>query len=244
MTPNYNLLLASAWGGWPDYFGPSIIGSSGIVLGTNPPYSLADFFAFYPKFGGPPVTVPAHLVAGSPIILLPDGSPPINTYDPPLNLGQLILGYGITFRSVVVSLDGPLQFTISEDATYDGDVQLYFYPNPLLPVGVIMVYIALASASLVYTRWQEAWPVAMSLYIAHFCTLWLRSDGQQACMAGSAAASGLAQGITVSRTAGPVTKGSQPVPGLEAWGSWNETSYGQQFISWAKVVGSGPMLIW
>jgi hypothetical protein len=244
MIPNYNLLLATAWGGWPDMIGPSIMGASGIVLGTNPPYSLADFLSFYPKFGGPPVTVPATLVDGSPIINLPDGSPPINEYDPPLTVGQLILGHGIPFRSVVVSLDAPLQFTISENAVYDGDVQLYFYANALLPLGVIMVYIALASASLVYTRWQEAWPVAMSLYVAHFCTLWLRSDGQQACQAGSAAASGLAQGITVSRTAGPVTKGSQPTPGLEAWASWNETTYGQQFVTMAKVVGAGPLLIW
>ena len=57
-------------------------------------------------------------------------------------------------------------------------------------------------------------------------------------------AAGLARGILVSKSAGGVSAGIQPATGLESWAAWTLTEYGIQFASMAKLVGSGPMLVW
>jgi hypothetical protein len=73
----------------------------------------------------------------------------------------------------------------------------------------------------------------------------LRSDGDASySTAREIAQSGLAQGITTSASAGPVSESIQPVAGLETWGHWNQTEYGVQFIGFAKIIGAGPLLLW
>ena len=170
MFPDYLAFLQQMWGsGYESAMG--LLGSaSNIVVGTNPPYAAADFYAFYPKFAG---------------------------------------------------LD-------------------------TLPDVVVNAYISLASASLVQARWGEAtWPIAMGLFVAHYVTLYLRSDGDAVYSSpGRVATAGLAHGITVSKSAGGVSAGIQPATGLEAWAAWTQTEYGVQFASMAKLVGAGPMLVW
>lgn len=217
--------------------------ASGIVVGTNPPYGPADFLAFYPKFAGstPPVKMQGTLTAGSAVVAVADSSG--------LTVGQLVGGSGIAPGSLIQSVDSATQITLSLSAlstTVSGSAALTIYDTvfPLAPLPVINAYIALASASLAYARWQDMWTIGMGLFVAHYLTLWVRSDGDIYSTPGQAAAAGLARGITVSKGAGPVSMGVQPVTGLEGWASWNETTYGLQFASMAKVVGMGPILVW
>ena len=58
------------------------------------------------------------------------------------------------------------------------------------------------------------------------------------------AAQGLAGGIQTSKSVGDVSVSYQVLESLAAWGQWNLTKYGQQLATMAKVVGSGPMVIW
>jgi hypothetical protein len=58
------------------------------------------------------------------------------------------------------------------------------------------------------------------------------------------AAQGLAGGIQTSKSVGDVSVGYQALASLENWGAWNLTRYGQQLATAAKVIGSGPMVIW
>lgn len=58
------------------------------------------------------------------------------------------------------------------------------------------------------------------------------------------AAQGVATGIMVSKAVGDVSASYQPLTSLESWGAWNLTKYGQQLATAAKVVGSGPALVW
>jgi len=58
------------------------------------------------------------------------------------------------------------------------------------------------------------------------------------------AAQGLAGGIQTSKSVGDVSVGYQALTALEDWGAWNLTSYGQQLATMARVIGSGPALIW
>ena len=42
----------------------------GIVVGTNPPYNVANFLSIYPKFGGVPLTPSCTFTAGSAVATL------------------------------------------------------------------------------------------------------------------------------------------------------------------------------
>ncbi len=210
--------------------------ASGLVHGTNPPYSANDLFAMHPKFGGAPVTLTATLAAGSTVVAVESTAG--------LSAGQLIAGAGVSPGTLISSVDSASQITLSAAATVTGTAALAVYAAPLVPLAVINAYIALASASLVQARWLDTWPVAMGLYVSHFLTLWMKSDGDVYSTPGQAAAAGLARGIAVSNSAGSVSVGYQVTPGLEAWGSWNETQYGKQLATFAKCVGAGPIWIY
>jgi hypothetical protein len=58
------------------------------------------------------------------------------------------------------------------------------------------------------------------------------------------AAQAVATGILTSKSVGDVSASYQALVALEDWGAWNLTKYGQQLATMAKVVGSGPLLVW
>lgn len=119
---------------------------------------------------------------------------------------------------------------------------LTIYVAPLIPLVVLNTFIVLASNSVWLKHYQENWLFCMALFIAHYATLWLQGEaaGPNSTPA-QAAASGLAIGIKVAASAGDVSK-SMEVVKYEDWGSYNLTLYGQQFLTFAAPLGSGPML--
>lgn len=236
VIPNFDLWLGQAWG-WGDEVIGNFAAASNIVVGTNPPYGLLDFLTLYPKFAGAPTAVTGIESPGSAVLT---GI----TSTAGMSAGQLVTGVGLPANTVIQTVDSGTQITLSQPATGSGAVSLAAYTSPLLPVAVINVYIALASASIIQRRWCDAWLVGMGLFVAHYCTLWLQSDGNVGSSPGQAAAAGLAQGIKTSKSAGPLSVGMMPAPGLEAWGAWNLTAYGVQLASMARLIGGGPMLIW
>jgi len=92
-------------------------------------------------------------------------------------------------------------------------------------------------------RWLDTWTLAMALYVAHFCTLYMRSEAGPNQTASQIATSGLEKGVTVSKSAGGVSVGVQVPQGLEAWGGWTETTYGTQLVNFAQAIGSGPIWV-
>lgn len=62
--------------------------------------------------------------------------------------------------------------------------------------------------------------------------------------AAQVAAQGIANGIEVSKSVGDVSASYSVLNSLEQFGQWNLTLYGQQLATMAKVIGSGPMVIW
>lgn len=235
--PSYNQFISEAWG-WPDEvtYGGFCNGSN-VVVGTNPPYTATDFLSFYPKFGGTPLAVTGTFTANSPVVtgITTAGILP----------GQLVIGSGVPAGTVVSAVDGPGgNLTLSASFTGSSGVStISVYNTPFVPLAVMNAYIALASASLVQARWKDGWIIGMADYIAHFCTLWMRSDGDAYSSPGQAAAAGLQRGITVSKSAGPVSMSIQTVAGLESWGSFNQTDYGVRFATTARAMGAGPMFI-
>lgn len=131
------------------------------------------------------------------------------------------------------------------DYFIDGDVN----PSPIgawiVPGVVIEMYINLASSCLSYNRWIDQWSYGMSLFIAHYCTMWLQSEGSPGSTAKQIAESGMSKGVKISKSAGDVSLSIDPlVNGWESWGQWNLTTYGKQLISMAKMIGYGIMYIY
>ena len=112
--PDYNQFVAESWG-WNDESAVMIGTSLGIVLGTNPPYSVADFLAFYPKFGGRPVRISGELTSGSPVVTI--GGSPVEEDVDEFAAGQMVAGVGIPSGALIQSVDSETQITLTLAAT-------------------------------------------------------------------------------------------------------------------------------
>jgi hypothetical protein len=236
---NYGSIINEAWG-WPDdSIGliASFAGAANITIGANPPYSAIDFLSIYPKFLGTPLRITMAVTSGSPNATLP-------VADARLLPGQLVTGPDIPAGTSIVSNSGTAVVLSANATATNATEATQVYAFPLVPLAVLNVYINLASASIMQSRYQDGWALAMALYIAHFVTLWLQSDGTPATNAAQAAQQGMARGIQVSKSVGDTSVSFQPLQGIEDWGAWNLTMYGLQFATMARVIGSGPMVIW
>lgn len=232
-TPDYDSYVQEILG-WPDEVARAAYGGVvGILVGTNPPYTLVDLLNVYPKFFGSATAVTGNLTLGSDQLNMTD-SPLV-----PVAAGMLVVDANLPNGTVILSVAGNVA-TLSNNATatVSGE-KVAVYMSPVLPLIVIAMYITLASASLVQARWQEMWQYAMALYIAHYCTLYLRSEGNPGSTAGQIANSGLEKGVMVSRGTGPLSASIQLPSGLEEWGAWTQTTYGAQLATLANTMGSG-----
>lgn len=131
--------------------------------------------------------------------------------------------------------------TLSNAATLTGNVTLTVYSNPPIAPAVIQLFLNLANASLMSSRWREAWTIAMGLYISHFLTLFIQSDGLANSTPGQIVTSGMQAGIITSQSADGVSMSSQPVTGLASWAAWTTTTYGTQLATMARAIGAGAV---
>lgn len=254
-VPNINFGLLSGWGFPDEVEGCFLAGASGLVFGTNPPYQASDFLAFYPKFGTYAQAIQAFTLGGTMagyavgdtiVPVQADASGAVLTVSSVDNNGN-ILTATITNAGTGFSVASGLAITTSGAGT-GALVNITALVAPALitnlPLVVLTTFINLASASLMQTKWLSTWMLGMHLYVAHFTTLYLRSEGNPGTTAGRVAASGLTRGIMISSNAGGVSKTIQVPQGLESWGEWLTTEYGTQLANFAKTVGMGSMLVW
>ena len=176
--PNYSAWLQTAWGAgaefWSSFPQQAIAGASNLVFGINPPYYLDDFKAMYPKFFGTPTALSGcGTTQGSAVVTVPSTQG--------LMWGQFAQSWGVLGPgSVILSTQGATQVTLNTPAlTTNANATIQVYTQQPVPLGVIKTYLNLANASLVQARWQESWQVGVSLYIAHFLTLYAKSDSSE-----------------------------------------------------------------
>jgi hypothetical protein len=152
----------------------------------------------------------------------------------------------MTYSRLSPAIDEAANVVYGTNPAYASTDFLGMHPKftTIVPDAVLSAYVALANACLVQARYQDAWTIVMGLFISHFLTLYLQSDGTSSPSAAQAASSGLAKGIAISQSVGDVSVSYQATEGLDGWASWTLTSYGQQFATIAKVLGSGSMYIW
>ncbi len=321
-TPNFNAWLSTAWGAGSEFgvICGDFYNATNLVFGQNPPYYLDDFRSIYPKFFGPPTAVSGcATVVGSNVVTVPSTNG--------MDFGQFVQSSALPPGTLVTDLSATTITLNNAATTSSTNATLLVFEAAPIPTGVIVLYLNLAYASLVSARWQEQWYVAMGWFIAHYCTLYAKSDasdvfqtlqtvlhtetpvgstpgtaytlsspppggslqsltknglfqapGVDYTLSGAAltlttptvagdvlfavwpvqesvltastpngaqiAAQGLAGGIQTSKSVGDVSVSYQALSALDSWAAWGLTSYGQQLASMARVIGSGPMVIW
>jgi len=87
----------------------------------------------------------------------------------------------------------------------------------------------------------------MSLFIAHFLTLYLQTLSSAEDSVKKIINAGLAKGVQTSKSAGDLSVSydfSIIANDFEGWGTYKQTAFGQQFLTLAKVVAKGGMVVW
>lgn len=118
-------------------------------------------------------------------------------------------------------------------------------PKGFVPEALMSVYIKMVNDAVAPDRWGDMWRLAAGLYLAHYVTLYLKANkGNKAgsSSATKAAETGAMIGIPTGASLGDASVSydtSSITAGTERWGQWNQTCYGQQFASMAKLVAIG-----
>lgn len=213
-------------------------GASGMVFSGNPPFTVTDFLSVYGKFAGPPSTITGDIAQGSNVVNN------VSIQDlAGLATGQLLVNINLQKDCLIVDV-GSNSFTINNPATNNASAsKITAYETPFVPMIVMLTYLYLASASVMYSRYREAWFMAMCYFIAHYSTMYLRTEAGPNLTAQQVASSGLTKGITLSRAAGDVSATARLIEGYEQWGAWQETEYGLLFITLARAINAGPIYV-
>lgn len=126
------------------------------------------------------------------------------------------------------------------------DFLLIFPQFENVPASVTEMYIEMANKSILESRWHSKWKLAISLYIAHFLTLWAKTSKEEPMTPAQLAVAGESKGAILSKSVDGVSvsySATSAENDLQGWGSFKDTLYGQQFASLAKFAGFGGMYV-
>ena len=111
-----------------------------------------------------------------------------------------------------------------------------FSNTEVYPTSLIELWVGVASLMVDECRWKRMWTMGVSLYIAHELTL--SAQNQKAAAVGGTP--GQQGGIATAKTVGSVTVQFDANTTAEKdAGFWNLTTYGKQFIRYARIFGAG-----
>lgn len=126
------------------------------------------------------------------------------------------------------------QFGPATDGTY------------VIPQLMTQLYLDLADNCIKEARWHGYWKLGMSLFIAHFCTLYVQGIADPNSGAAGILKAGQARGLETSVSVGDVsvsTDFSIIASGIDSWANWITTSYGAQLAGIGKLLGKGGICI-
>lgn len=138
---------------------------------------------------------------------------------------------------------------IRENSPYTKENFLAFYPQftDLLPEVVLDSFVELGHACVSEARYGKMWKLAIGLFIAHFCSLYLSNVAEAGTPAEEVLAKAQAAGVVTSESADGVSYSmdiNQLGADLNGWAAFKLTVYGEQFASIAKVKGKGGIYVW
>ena len=140
---------------------------------------------------------------------------------------------------------------LMDNPSFDATKFLSFFPQftNKVPEAVLNFYIRLANNSLSYSRWGDSWEMGMTLFVAHYLTLYLQTTNglNENSPVSQVLANSYAAGLTASKSAGSLSKSydyGSVNDDFAGWGAWKLTAFGQQFATMAKLVGKGGSYLW
>ena len=119
------------------------------------------------------------------------------------------------------------------------------FTSEIISDELLAPYVTLADNVVKEARWHSYWKQGMTLFIAHFVTLFLQTPEQGMTKEELLNASKVGGSIS-SKTVGPISvsyDNTQATQDLTGWAAWKLTTYGVQFASLAKMLGKGMMYI-
>ncbi len=136
-----------------------------------------------------------------------------------------------------------------ENPLYTLNDFLTFYPQfaGLLPDVVLNSFLELGQACVSKQRFGKMWQLAIGLFIAHFCTLYLQNVAEPGTEAADVVNAAQAAGVVTSESADGVSYSmdtSMLSQDLAGWAAFKLTAFGSQFATIAKLVGKGGIYIW
>ena len=150
----------------------------------------------------------------------------------------------------LISLASNIKGVIGNPA-YTEETFLSIFPqfSNKVPASVLTFYLKLANSSLSYARWGDSWEMGMSLFLAHYLTLYLQTSNglDENSPVSQVLANSYAAGLTASKSAGSLSKSydyGSVNDDFNGWGAWKLTAFGQQFATMAKLIGKGGSYIW
>ena len=117
----------------------------------------------------------------------------------------------------------------------------------IVPETLIQAYIDLSNASIKKARWHNSWIIAMGLFTAHWCSLWLRSTASQNSGKDAVIQASVVQGIITTESVGGVSYSmdiNTALQDLSGYAAWKSTEYGVQLATLGKIYGKGMMCVW
>ena len=119
-----------------------------------------------------------------------------------------------------------------------------FFGN--IPDEMIEGYVELGLSCVNYKRFGKMWRVAVGLFIAHFCSLYLQSMQPEGATAGSVLAAASSAGMVTSESADGVSysRDGSALNDLNGWAAFKMTTFGVQFATMARLAGKGGMYVW
>lgn len=121
------------------------------------------------------------------------------------------------------------------------------YGSLIVPDVILEGWIKLANAAISYKRYREYWEMAMGLFIAHWLTLYLQGAADPNDPVAKIVNAGISKGVQTSKSAGDLSVSydfSVVSNDFDGWGTYKYTTYGQQFITIARLVSMGGMCVW
>ena len=133
----------------------------------------------------------------------------------------------------------------SNAVTYSEFLEVYPQFNTV-PEAYVTMILESANAAISEKRWHTKWKMGVCLYVAHFCTLWLKTKPLDGASDAAIARQGDGAGNVQSKSVGGVSVSYGAAEGsedLHGYGAWKETEYGIQLATLARIVGHGMMVV-
>lgn len=222
-----------------------ISAASNLPPANSSSFSVVDFVTFFPQFGVASNISSISLNDGGTgyqvddvLTVVQSGASGGTAQVTSISAGGVITGIILRNAGQDYTTFNGLATTV--DPTGGTGCLVNIVTNPVnVSTELLDMFLAMAYSSVLESRWKAKWKFAMSLYMAHFLTLWLRTQNGPNETAAQIIGTAQTAFATASKSVGEVSVSydTSSISGsLPGWGMWTTTSYGAQLAQLAAFL--------